>query len=857
MLADELKVFICFFCEEHFNEKQHLTRHQDTCSMRSSGLQTLFTDSRLPQQQELRAPDHSRSAKRSFFEHFGVISVGRAESLCRRDRGEQVVCDVIVIDNSDDEDDTEIELQHDTRPMSPRSLIPPESNFKRNSSIERKNAVVLKRGGDTVAASHSAEKLLRIDVCSPLGQRLRDHLGTLSRSKSVPLDSEKKRPLSNKSSFRNCPSTSSFNDKLRLKDYQVTFRPSRQQRLYSHAYKFTNRQRKEFCRAFDCGLTIRARRLLRKMKPCRVQVPKLSSKSCCLNMPESELTPNQNRVHLQIRKSVGPLEKCDNRARESTLDADRNDLNGSEIVSYQVVSTSSFSIECGTQDTTAVSPTPENSQRYFDSESSAAGECATAVTADAISLEYSQQSIQVGSTLGAADNLSSDKSDSLLVSSEGVFKDISNTNSDDSSVYSTATDSPNCPELLATTAASSNAARNRSPSVNSVKVQTADKDCQTADCARDCGTEESREPKSNKSGWSMSDNLPALSFLCNICGDVVNCESHSKSLIFNHYASHGITNIDLLEETTASGEKVIKLIEIPVVKVNAAKTTQATSVSTVANQNSPNKSILVQPSCSGDAELGISNTVSATHAQNKRRRVTWADEVCSQLVPSPVCLDAAQQDAITVLSEQQLASCPSPETLLLNNGSNNDVIIPPASGALGAELSVTGSSLSSTAAAGDSISYSFPVSSSLNTVPNAIPCSNLVKKSSERGRSFWSNSSLERTTSFGNAFSVAGRRNPPRRPVSTALTTQKRLANDVLLTTSAPVGEEDGVCRSGKSLPLSACTSSGQPTPASDSSVSSRDNSYTPVMSKTRNIGPTLNTCRQSYQQETNVICID
>jgi len=852
MLTNEFEDFICFFCEEHFNEKQHLIRHQDTCSMRLSGFQTLFTDLKVPQQQEPRAPDDSRSAKRGFLEHFGVITTGRAEALCRKNTGEQVLCDVIVIDDSD-EDDTEMELQHHPRPMSPRSLILPESrptNFRRSTSFERKNAVVLKRSGDTVSASRNAEKLLRIDVCSPLGQRLRDHLDMFSRPKSEPQEDEKKRPLNNKSGLRNCQSSSSFNDKLRqLKDYQITFRPSRQQCSYSHAFKFTTQQRKEFCQAFDCGLSVRARRLLRKMKPCRVQVPKLSPKSYRLCMPEWELTANQNRVHLSIHKSVVSLDKYDSLAKEIMLNADRNHLNGSEVVSCQTISMSSISTECSTRDdTTALSLTPENSQCCFDSQASAAESHASALTADGISSEFSQQSAQLSSTEDAADNRSTDESDSRLVSNESVFKDKSSTNSDNSGACSTSIDSSDCPDLLALTTATSNAGLLCSPSVNTVKVQTADKDCQTADCATDCGAEESLRSKLNKSSWSMSDDLPALSFLCNICRDIVNCDSDSKSLIFNHYAGHGITNIDLLDDTTASGEKVIKLIEITDVKANTAiaTPTQASSVSIVADQKSPSKSILVQPSRLQDLKLGVSNTALA--AEKKRRRVSWADEICSdvtQCVPSPVYLDAAQQDATIGLSEEQSTSCPSPEVL---NGSevsalysNNAVFIPPASVALSAELSVTGSNWSSAAAAGESISCSLPVTS---TVSNAIPCPNLVKTSSDRARSFWSNS-LERITDFRKEH-----RNPSLRPVSTALTTKKRAANDMLLATSVLVGARDGIGRSRRSLPLSVYTSSGQPTLA-------RDNSYTPVTSRTRNLTPTLNTCRQSYWQKTNVICID
>lgn len=855
--------------------------------MRSSGLQTLFTHLGLPHRQELRPPDCSRSTKRSFLEHFNIISVGRAEALDRRDSRERIVCDVIVIDDSD-EDDPEMELQYHHRPVSPKGLISSVGkNFKRSSSIyqsiERKNAVVLKRGGDTIATSHSSEKLLRIDVSSPLGQRLREHVGTLNRSKFEPCENER-RPLSNGSGVLNI--RSSFNDRLRRhSDYRITFRPSRQQCLsYSHAYKFTNRQRKEFCHAFDSGLSVRARRMLRRMKPCRVEVQKLPPETYRFNIPESKLTSNQNRVFLQIRQSVVLLAKSDCLTGGSTLNADRYDLNRSKIVNCQTMS--NFSSEDSTRETTAVRPTTDINQCHFNSEVSVTVTSASLVTANEVSFEVRQQSTQVCSASNAAENFAiGNNSDLVLVDSAGVCNENSNRNSDDSSVSTVCnivTDCQHFPDLLAVTTASSNVELDASPSVNSLKVvvQTADKDCQTTDCG--ISMEELPTSKRNTSGWSMSGDLPALSFLCNICGDVVSCESDSKSLIFNHYSGHGITNIDLMEETMTSGEKVIKLIELPVEKANSSKTTlsQATSVSTAADLKSSNKSILVQPHSSSraeDVEFGFSNTVSAVRAQKKGRRVTWADEQCntvtqqSQRVPSPLCLNAAQQDVTMSLSEQRKTSCSSQETVLLNNGSEvsalcsgNNVTTAAASVALRTYLepSVVDSSLCSTAAVRESIPYSFPVSSSSDTVSSAIPCLIPAKTSSKRARLFWSNSSIEGRTSFRSPSSVAGHPDSSYRPVSTALTLRsKRAANGVLISTSAPVGEvdysKDGVCRSRKSLPLSTDKPSGHSTLADDSNMSTRDNLCTPVMARTRIIKRTLNNCRQSYLQETNVICID
>ena len=861
MLESHLKFFICFFCEERFSDKHGLTRHQDTCTMRSFGLQALFTNLTLPRHHELRAPDHSRSTKRSFLESFNIVSAGRAEALGRRNCGEQIVCDVIVIDDSD-EDIAEVELQHRPYPLSPRSLIASGGrNFTRNSSvrqsIERKNAVVLKRGSDTIAASHSAEKLLRIDVCSPLGQRLRDHVGTLNRTKfNKPHETESTRPFSNGTTSRNdgdvsCPSTSSFNDRLRQpSDYRITFRPTRQhyRSSYSHAYKFTRRQRKEFCRAFDCGLSVRARRLLSRMKPCRVEVSKLSPQMCCSSVPELELASNRNRVFLPIRESVVSLAKCDNwMVGGSMLNASSYDLNRSKIVNPQVVL---CSYECCKRQTSAIrQPSDSSNQCHFDSEASATVSSVFPVTANENIDQFGQQS-----TSSAADGVATDKSDLLLADSARVCNDNANEISDSSeSSPRLITDRT---DLLATTAAFSNVLVDPTTSVKTV-VQTADKDSQTTHPGTDCGTslEEMPNTTPNTSSWSMSDDLPALSFYCNICGDVVNCESDSKSLIFDHYAGHGITNIDLMDETTASGEKVIKLIELPTAKVDTSKTTrsQTTNLSTAADRRTSSKSILVQSQSSSraaDAQSGISNTTSAVHTQKTRRRVTWADEVCNSVSQQ------SQHATSPGIAHQNVAmvSHPSKRPLLVNNVSEmsmsystNSVNIPPTS-----DLSATDSSLYSTEAV-ESTRYSFPVTSRSDAVSSAIRYPNHVKTSSERARIFWSTSGLKRTTQPSPV--VEG---PYPRPVSTGVTMQsKRPA------TSTPAGGEagcgmDGVYRSRRSMPLSTYTPPGNSTLANNSGVLTRNSSCIPgrhVRSQTGVI--TLNSCRQSYQQETNIICID
>jgi len=131
MIGVESQGFVCFFCEERFTDKQRLTHHQNTCNMRSLGLQTLLRD---------KLPVRSSSKKRRFLEYFNVVSTERAEVLRRTDSAEQVVCDVIVLDDSEDD-----ELQ----PL-PKSLPSDGATFQRHS-VKKKNV-------DTDREEHDCRK---------------------------------------------------------------------------------------------------------------------------------------------------------------------------------------------------------------------------------------------------------------------------------------------------------------------------------------------------------------------------------------------------------------------------------------------------------------------------------------------------------------------------------------------------------------------------------------------------------------------------------------------------------------------------------------------------------------------------
>ena len=865
MVAKESKMFICFFCDERFSDKQRLTRHQDACNLRAFGLETLFKFKRLKLPQNLEHQESERN-QRSFLECFDIVSVGRAAMLGKRDRKEQIVCDVIVIDDSD-EDDVEADLP--TPPTSPQRLIPSDSkNFRRTSSFcprsDEKNAVVIKRDNDVIATSRNVEKLLRIDVSSPLGQRLREHMDMLNASKSETREDERLRsPGGNVGvpSNENLDSETT-SDRLRrcCGDWPVTFRSSRQQwRSHSHVYRFSSRQRIEFCCAFDCGLSIRARRLLGKMKPCRVDIPRLTPKDIETyrsNMRGSEPTSYRNRLVLRIPKSALFLTKCQ---VTQVTEATGCDPNRSEGGDRQVIPDRQSNVSNTQTPPTIPLPPPDNSRPYFH------GEPFVNKQSDLVAengKEASSQSLRECPSSNAAVtamsdllpvNISNDTTDAVSNHSVCVAADKENR------------PRMNCPHLVNTAGACSNVAR-KSP-VSARTAKTAEKDSVMEDPDPDSMDEApTTTDRVETSEWSMSADLPALSFLCNICGDLVDCERDARSLIYDHYAAHGITNIELIDERTPTGDTVIKLVELPASKTaNSSRTARVPVPPTDVTQKRPAKSILVRDRTSAPLERVEldADSSSGANTQRKRRRVTWADEVLSSSASSPL-----RYDATSGSPSARLASAGS-QALTSNYDSVastvHDTTFPtvlPETVALPTTPTVMiGDNLSFTAvlpARGESSAESVSLSRMSDTASTNSRRPRIATAASRRrARMFWSNSSLRRGTStIGDHSTTDEHPVTPVRSCSTAL--PYRAANVALPSISDATRElrsADGVGSSRRSPQSLSNVRYTQEPPPADTIMPTSNIS---LVSNSRKRSPThdmrLNSC---HQLERNVIYID
>ncbi|KAL3852219.1 hypothetical protein ACJMK2_015891 [Sinanodonta woodiana] len=147
-----------------------------------------------------------------------------------------------------------------------------ESQSDSDNSDERSEGSV----EDTLTRRHYVKNsLLGIDICSPLGQRLKSNW-----------DTENHFMMDNASIDQYCkdPDAEEKNivmDKLRVRptDYQVTFKFTKKYfQRYCHQYKFTHAERREFLNVLKTGLSKNSRRTLSCMKPCQVKLRRLSGK---------------------------------------------------------------------------------------------------------------------------------------------------------------------------------------------------------------------------------------------------------------------------------------------------------------------------------------------------------------------------------------------------------------------------------------------------------------------------------------------------------------------------------------------------------------------------------------------------
>jgi hypothetical protein len=594
------KFYICFFCEVKLENKLALQEHQERCDHRSAGMEFL----RFPPCEEF-----NRSEKRTFLENFSLVSVGKAEMLSRRQRN--VTVDVIVIDDSDDEDDESVQKSL------PECVEYPKSPIKRKTNVRKR-----RRNGVTGASARkNAAKLLRIDVCSPLGLRVKTHLDSVPAicDDSIKIVSSfDQLELHCSGSADADRSTDWFVESVMdtrcrtIKPWLiVTYRPSRL-RKFCHAYKFSKRQRTEFCRTYDTGLSARARRLKRSIKPLRVHLTRLplasSERIDCASCDAENV-----EEHSYCNRVVHDSCQFATRQFGFVLDENTAEADSAKNLSSSNVGGNSTALEGSDKEANLVISIRRNGL-------SATGEWQV--------IERTHKVIMSGSTNNVAtQSMSSHDSDSCpspkrrrtVTDEANISEDlhpvtdiVSSCPADEFSIVSRQSPSPTKGEIHLSRDVITDDTDNRHTTVNKPSASTAmaagaskesttdSKTCHQrqndahsaafrSDSERRVTERRSKfatcasssvptgispaESKMLHSLWMAGDRLPSLSFLCDICKKKVDCYTHAKSIIYSHYATHGIFNITVMEDKLPDGRIDVKLVELPEPSVESLEQT--------------------------------------------------------------------------------------------------------------------------------------------------------------------------------------------------------------------------------------------------------------------------------------------
>lgn len=249
-------------------------------------------------------PDHSRVTKLAMVAALDLLAKREAVRMSKRKPSTEVDSDIL----------NELEPLSPNQLKTPKSLMcqlsrecpTPCSVRKRLSyslSVDKSDKLELEElNSDEESDSeveHSQQgsqqrvphlNLLNIPLTSPLGQRIKKHI-YIDNPVSVVTDA---------ASFCRTPVKNNFLEKLRKKEvsYPVVYKPRRIANLHKegHLYKFGKAQTREFMRRVGYGLNTRSYTLLRKMKPVKICLKKLSRKTLLKWLPKQRLSDRHMTV---------------------------------------------------------------------------------------------------------------------------------------------------------------------------------------------------------------------------------------------------------------------------------------------------------------------------------------------------------------------------------------------------------------------------------------------------------------------------------------------------------------------------------------------------------------------------------
>ena len=352
----------CSHCQKVFDQSKDLEYHQIVCTMRPPPLlhvpspMDCKTDdppviSPKPRERWCQKPIHPDDQPRfpinEFSEYLRIRCGGKAEESVGEEKSSQVECVELDLDEeprqatstSTPTKSSKTLLSQLSRDFSPPPVplkSPRIKSVSEETEGEEKQNVVVgdldlddslyeddsdseSDGGTSYKTEweranyrvRSTASLLTIDFSSPLGQRIK-HKYSYKRPKPVEhqdTDDE----MEGYEKFCHTPKKETkFLDRLRnrgdVNEFPITF--NRRKRVpdhRSHYIKFTRRDRAQFLITLKTGLTERARKLKKKLKPCSVKLKRITEKEIQKWKPKPKPVQRWSYSNVAALNSLYPL----------------------------------------------------------------------------------------------------------------------------------------------------------------------------------------------------------------------------------------------------------------------------------------------------------------------------------------------------------------------------------------------------------------------------------------------------------------------------------------------------------------------------------------------------------------------
>ncbi|XP_064606195.1 uncharacterized protein LOC135471078 [Liolophura sinensis] len=282
-----LEIYICFFCEKEFENKRDMCHHQARCKEQPPELKVVLSLPRQPLHiqppQISPAPEMcipvARPPKKTFMESLNLLACQKAKEIKAKVReSTDVDCEIIDVIEPPK---TPVAL---TPPRTPKLLI---SQLSRDESWTRRksasfswaptdlsddesiNSGPSENEPDSFSTCQRNASLLSIPFTSLLGQRIRKHVKSEGQSAVV----------WNVESFCKTPVKNNALQRLRERqsNYPVTFKKTKRfSTKHTHEYKFNSKQKSDFLKCLEVGLSKRSLRLLKKTRNCSVNLKRLT-----------------------------------------------------------------------------------------------------------------------------------------------------------------------------------------------------------------------------------------------------------------------------------------------------------------------------------------------------------------------------------------------------------------------------------------------------------------------------------------------------------------------------------------------------------------------------------------------------